>query len=174
MKKMNLKQTELEGMNIYTDKKGQKVYLDPITKNGYVITPAKEKTFKTQSNAPLYTALVGVFSYALFDFSWWVTIIAMVVVFALLEYRFRKFLNSCTRLSNFKPNKAHQPTVYSSPDSIIYLKIVMFTALAVLLVVSVVCFETTQAVFFGSVAVAVACAYIDFKYISIIISRKRS
>lgn len=44
--KMNLKQTELEGMNIYRDKKDQKVYLDPITKSGYVITPAKEKHLK--------------------------------------------------------------------------------------------------------------------------------
>lgn len=171
--KMNLKQTELEGMNIYRDKKDQKVYLDPITKSGYVITPAKEKTFKTQSNVPLYTALVGVFCYALFDFSWWVSLLAMVIVFAILEYRFRKFLGTCTRYANFKPNKLHQPTSYSSPDSIIYLKIVLFGALAILLVVSVVCFDTNKEVFFGSIAVAIACVFIALKYVSILISRKR-
>ncbi len=171
--KMNFKQTELEGMNIYRDKKNQKIYLDPITKNGYVITPTKEKTFKTQSNVPLYTALVGVFCYALFDFSWWVSLLAMVVVFAILEYRFRKFLGSCTRYSNFKPSKVHQPTSYSSPDGIIYLKIALFSALAILLIVSVVISNTNKEVFFGSIAVAVACIFIALKYVSIIVSRKR-
>ncbi len=171
--KMNFKQTELEGMNIYRDKKNQKIYLDPITKNGYVITPAKEKTFKTQSNVPLYTALVGVFCYALFDFSWWVSLLAMVVVFAILEYRFRKFLGSCTRYSNFKPSKVHQPTSYSSPDGIIYLKIALFSALAILLIVSVVISNANKEVFFGSIAVAVACIFIALKYVSIIVSRKR-
>lgn len=170
----NNKPKELEGINIYIDKKGQKVYLDPFTKKGYVITPAKEKTFQTINNIPLYTVLVGVFCYVLFEFPWWVTLIAMLASAALLTYRFYKFLGNCTTYANFKPDKKNLPTSYSSPDSIIYMKIVLFSLLAILLIISVTAFSTTsKTIFFGSIAVAIVCIAIAIKYLTIIIGRKR-
>ena len=170
----NFKQKELEGINIYRDRKNQKVYLDPFTKKGYVITPNKEKTFQTLNNVPLYTILVGVFCYVLFEFPWWVALIAMLATAALLEYRFYKFLNNCTVYANFKPEKKNQPTPYSSPDSIIYIKIALFLLLAILLILSVTLYETSQKyVFFGSIAIAIVCIFIAIKYLTIIIARKR-
>lgn len=170
----NNKPKELEGINIYIDKKGQKVYLDSFTKKGYVITPAKEKTFQTINNIPLYTVLVGVFCYVLFEFPWWVTLIAMLASAALLTYRFYKFLGNCTTYANFKPDKKNLPTSYSSPDSIIYMKIVLFSLLAILLIISVTAFSTTsKTIFFGSIAVAIVCIAIAIKYLTIIIGRKR-
>lgn len=170
----NTKQKELEGINIYLDKKGQKVYLDPFTKKGYVITPAKEKSFQTINNIPLYVILVGVFCYVLFEFPWWVSLIAMAVSAALLTYRFYKFLGNCTTYANFKPDKKNQPTSYSSPDFIIYMKIVLFTLLAILLIVSVTVFTASnKAVYFGSIAIAIVCIAIAIKYLTIIIGRKR-
>lgn len=170
----NTKQKELEGINIYLDKKGQKVYLDPFTKKGYVITPAKEKTFQMLNNIPLYVALVGVFCYVLFEFPWWVSLIAMAGSAALLTYRFYKFLGNCTTYASFKPEKKHQPTSYSSPDSIIYMKIVLFALLAILLVISVTAFTVeNNSIFFGSIAIAIVCFAIAIKYLTIIIGRKR-
>ncbi len=170
----NFKQKELEGVNIYRDRKGQKVYLSPFNKKGYVITPNKEKTFQTLNNIPLYTVLVGVFCYVLFEFPWWISLIAMLATFALLEYRFYKFLNNCTVYANFKPEKKHQPTSYSSPDSIIYLKIALFTLLAILLIISVTIFEAgSKTIFFGSIAIAIVCFFIAIKYVTIIVARKR-
>lgn len=170
----NTKQKELEGINIYLDKKGQKVYLDPFTKKGYVITPAKEKSFQTINNIPLYVILVGVFCYVLFEFPWWVSLIAMAVSTALLTYRFYKFLGNCTTYANFKPDKKNQPTSYSSPDFIIYMKIVLFTLLAILLIVSVTVFTASnKTVYFGSIAIAIVCIAIAIKYLTIIIGRKR-
>lgn len=172
--KTNTKQKELEGINIYHDKKGQKVYLDPFTKKGYVITKQKEKSFQTINNVALYTILVGVFCYVLFEFPWWVSLIAMIASAVLLEYRFYKFLNNCTVYANFKPDKKNQPTSYSSPDSIIYLKIALFTLLAILLILSVTLYPTTQKyVFFGSIAIAIVCFFIAIKYTTIIVARKR-
>ena len=170
----NTKQKELEGINIYLDKKGQKVYLDPFTKKGYVITPAKEKSFQTINNIPLYVILVGVFCYVLFEFPWWVSLIAMAVSAALLTYRFYKFLGNCTTYANFKPDKKNQPTSYSSPDFIIYMKIFLFTLLAILLIVSVTVFTASnKTVYFGSIAIAIVCFAIAIKYLTIIIGRKR-
>lgn len=170
----NTKQKELEGINIYLDKKGQKVYLDPFTKKGYVITPAKEKSFQTINNIHLYVILVGVFCYVLFEFPWWVSLIAMAISAALLTYRFYKFLGNCTTYANFKPDKKNQPTSYSSPDFIIYMKIVLFTLLAILLIVSVTVFTASnKTVYFGSIAIAIVCFAIAIKYLTIIIGRKR-
>ena len=172
--KNNVKQKELEGINIYRDRKNQKVYLDPFTKKGYVITPNKEKSFQTLNNVPLYTVLVGVFCYVLFEFPWWISLIAMVATFALLEYRFYKFLNNCTVYANFKPEKKNQPTSYSSPDSIIYMKIVLFLLLGILLIVSVTVFKaSSNYVFFGSIAIAIVCLFVSIKYLTMIIARKR-
>ena len=160
----NTKQKELEGINIY---------LDPFTKKGYVITPAKEKTFQMLNNIPLYVALVGVFCYVLFEFPWWVSLIAMAGSAALLTYRFYKFLGNCTTYAGFKPEKKHQPTSYSSPDSIIYMKIVLFALLAILLVISVTAFTVeNNSIFFGSIAIAIVCFAIAIKYLTIIIGRK--
>lgn len=168
------KKTELEGINIYLDKKGQKVYLDPFTKTGYVITKNKEDTFKKLNNIPLYTILVGVFCYVLFEFPWWISLIAMIVCGSLLTYRFYKFLNTCTTYPSFKPAQRNLPTSYSSPDSIIYIKIVLFALLGILLVISVTVFPAAnKTVFFGSIAVAIICIAIAIKYIQIIMGRKR-
>ncbi len=170
----NFKQKELEGINIYRDRKNQKVYLNPFNKKGYVITPNKEKTFQTLNNVPLYTVLVGVFCYVLFEFPWWVALIAMIATAILLEYRFYKFLNNCTVYANFKPEKKNMPTSYSSPDSIIYIKIVLFLILAILLILSVTLYETNQKyVFFGSIAIAIVCIFVAIKYLTIIVARKR-
>ena len=73
--KNNFKSNELEGLYIYTDKKNQKIYLDPITKNGYVITPEKQNTFKVYSNTFLFGVLSAIFIYMIFEFSWWICLI---------------------------------------------------------------------------------------------------
>ncbi|MDO4500807.1 MAG: hypothetical protein Q4B60_05965 [Erysipelotrichaceae bacterium] len=166
--------TELEGLNIYRDRKGQKVYLDPITKNGYVIPPNKEKTFKVLENVVLYTALTGVVAYALFDFSIIVTIIIMAAVFAFLEFRWRKFLSNCTMITKFKPVKKNESEIYSSPDSMIILKIVAYLAVASLLIVTAVLDKSGNTTMFAvSIAVAVAAAFIGVKYITILYARKK-
>ena len=125
------------------------------------------------NNIPLYVALVGVFCYVLFEFPWWVSLIAMAGSAALLTYRFYKFLGNCTTYASFKPEKKHQPTSYSSPDSIIYMKIVLFALLAILLVISVTAFTVeNNSIFFGSIAIAIVCFAIAIKYLTIIIGRK--
>lgn len=173
MRKNNFQQKELEGINIYLDKKGQKVYLDPITKNGYVITPEKEKQFKTYSNVVLYAALSGVFAYALFDWHPLICVVIALAVFGVLEWRFRLFLNKCSMYSAFKPEKKHQPTAYSSPDSIIYVKIVLYIAMAGLLIATCILGENTNvSIYVASICLAITCVYVCIRYIMIIVARK--
>lgn len=164
----------IEGINIYRDKKGQVVYLDPFTKNGYVITPQKEKTFKTLNNVLLYTALVGVFSYALFEFGLPVTVLAMAGVGGFLEWRFRKFLNNCTVIRGFKPEKKHRLIDSEQSDKLVIIKTVMYIVLAGLLIATTVYYRESDKLVNGvSIACAVVCVFIAGKYISIMISRKR-
>lgn len=170
----NNKTKELEGINIYVDKKGQKLYWDPFTKKAYVITKNKEKTFQNLYNIPIYIILVGIFCYILFELSWWISLLAMVITGVFLTYRFYKFLNNCTSYNNFKPDQKNLPSSYNSPDSIIYIKIALFTLLAIGLIVSVTVFKaSSKEIFFSSIALAIFSITIAFKYLTIIIGRKR-
>lgn len=171
--KNNFQHKELEGINIYLDKKGQKVYLDPITKNGYVIPEAKQKQFKTYSNVALYAGLSAIFAYVLFELNIIISILIGIVVFGILEWRFRSFLNNCTMYAAFKPEKKHQPTAYDSPNSIIYIKIVLYLVLAGLLVATCFMGETKNAsVYVASICIAIAAVYIAVRYVLILVARK--
>lgn len=164
----------IEGINIYHDKKGQIVYLDFFTKNGYVITPQKEKSFKTLSNVLLYTALVGIFFYVLFEFPLWISVASMVIVGGFLEWRFRKFLNNCTVIKNFKPEKKNDYFDHEQSTTLVIVKAILYFVLAILLFITVFLYKDSDKTINAiSVAAAVACLYISFKYISVIISRNR-
>lgn len=170
----NFQHKELEGMNIYLDKKGQKVYLDPITKNGFVIPEAKQRQFKTYSNVGLYAGLSAIFAYVLFELNIIICIVIGLVVFGILEWRFRLFLNNCTMYAKFKPEKKHQPTAYSSPNSIIYIKIVLYFVLSALLIATCFIGETKNAsVYVATVCIAIAGIYIAIRYILILVARKK-
>lgn len=173
--KNNFKSNELEGLYIYTDKKNQKIYLDPITKNGYVITPEKQNTFKVYSNTFLFGVLSAIFIYMIFEFSWWICLIIGVVVFAFLQWRFRRFLANCTMYKNYKPDKKNTREIYNSPTSLIILKTVLYLVLGTLFVVTVALNYGKGDVMLNGACVccAIACAFIGFKYISVLIARKK-
>lgn len=173
--KNNFKSNELEGLNIYTDKKNQKIYLDPITKNGYVITPEKQNTFKVYSNTVLFAILSAIFIYMIFEFSWWICLIVGIVVFAFLQWRFRKFLANCTMYKNYKPEKKNTREIYESSTSLIIIKMALYLILSVLFIVTVVLSYGKGDVLLNGACVccAIACAFIGFKYISVLIARKK-
>lgn len=173
--KNNFKSNELEGINIYTDKKNQKIYLDPITKNGYVITPEKQNTFKVYSNTVMFAVLSAIFIYMIFEFAWWICIIVGLAVFAFLTWRFRKFLGNCTMYKNYKPDAKNKREIYESPTSLIILKTILYLVLGALFVITVVLnYSKGDALLNGAcLCCAVACAFIGIKYVSVLIARKK-
>ncbi len=170
------KTKELEGINIYRDRKNQKVYLDPITKNGYVITPEKEKTFKTYSNVVLFAVLSAIFANMIFEFKWYICIIIGIAVFAFLEWRFRKFLDNCTMYKSFKPDKKNKPEAYDAPASLITIKSILYIVLGILFIITVVLnYKQGDRLLNGvCICCAFGCLFIGVRYILVLVSRKKN
>ena len=171
----SFKNRKPEGINIYKDEKEQTIYYDLFTKKAYIISTAKEKQFSVLNNVSLYSILVFVFAYTLFNLSLPISAIIAVLVFVILEWRLHRFLNNCTFIRNFKPDKLSKSNETSLSTGFLVIKALAYMVLGLLLVISVTVFKTDKSlVFGGSMALAIASFYMSLKYLSIIIVRKRN
>ena len=107
-KKEQLKQNrkklaeELSGMHIYKDNHNRYVYYDIFTKNGYVISNVP--SYRNYANRFILAAVVGILVYT-FDFGKWTLPFALgaaLLVWAVMEYKFRAFLRHQTLIMNFR------------------------------------------------------------------------
>lgn len=161
-----------EGINIYKDEKERTIYYDFLTKKAYVISASKEKQFSIINNVYLYSILVFVMEYAVFNLSLPISIVLAVIVFFILEWRLRYFLKNCTYISNFKPKKANRFDDSSLSNGFLAMKATAYMVLGLLLGISVTIYKNDNSlVYGGSLALAVASVYISLKYLSIIIAR---
>lgn len=141
-KKEQLKQNrkklaeELSGMHIYKDNHNRYVYYDIFTKNGYVISNVP--SYRNYANRFILAAVVGILVYT-FDFGKWTLPFALgaaLLVWAVMEYKFRAFLRHQTLIMNFQP-KERPPrilTAASSEGKKIVLKIVLYIMFAGLII----------------------------------------
>ncbi len=166
------RQRELAGINIYRDKKGQKVYLDPFSRKAFIITPEKKDRFLALNNVPLYGILTFVFTYVMFELNIYVSLAVSLAVAVVMEWRFRRFLNGCTFYSNTRFLKQHADRVVSSSEDLSILKPLLHLALALVLILSAIFIRTNDSlVYGGSIALAVAFLFAFLKDLSVFISR---
>ena len=128
----------LNGMNIYRNKKGQVIYYDRFRKNGYIISPEKEKQYRIYSNRLLF-AVLAVILIGNFFLSWRNSFFVGVILYILLEVIFRfRYLPSCTSVPGFVPEKRESLVLQLSriPRNKIITKILLFIALGVLLILN--------------------------------------
>ena len=128
----------LNGINIYRTKKGQFVYYDRFRKNGYIISPERERQYRIYANRLLFVVLAVILA-GNFFLSWKNSCIAGVILYIFLEVLFRfRFLPTCTTLPNFVPEKRESLVLQMSrvPRNKLITKILLFIALGVLLILN--------------------------------------
>lgn len=127
---------KIGGLNVYHDEKGRPVYLNRFNHVGYVLTD-KTKPFRTYSSRFFIGGIAAIFAY-MFELPLFMCIILGIVAYALMEFKFRKFLQTLPQIPNFKPVN-HLGTIQSEATldmKKIVIKIGLFLALAVLLIVN--------------------------------------
>jgi len=127
---------EVAGFHIYKDDHNRYVYYDVFSKNGYVLNDVQRyKTYSSRFIAGLLAGIIG----ASFEIGIYLSIILGVVVYAVLEFKFRSFLKKQTMVPNFK-RKERPPrllTAASEDTKKIYSKIGAYLAMSILLVLLV-------------------------------------
>lgn len=124
------------GINIYHDDKNRQVYLNRINHIGYVID-GQDKLFRTYSSR-FFIGIVAAVIANMFDIPVIYSVLIGVIAYFLMEIKFRKFLNTLPQIPNFVPEKRDSTVVAESnlATNKIVLKIILFLALAVLLVIN--------------------------------------
>ena len=163
---------EPEGLHIYKDKRGQIIYLDPFSQKAYIITNEKKERFMALNNVPLYGALTFVFSYVMFELNIYLSLALSCIVTLLFEWRFHRFLDSCSFYRNFQFVRGHRDLLAPSAKTARIFKAFLHLALAVILILSVILIESNDPlVYGGSIALAIAFLYAFVKDLSIFITR---
>ena len=92
----------LRGMHIYRDKKNRAIYYDVIFKKAYVITTVDTKTYTIYAQrffiALALAVLVMSLSYEKYPHLMVVGPLLALLVYALMEWRFRSFLSTCSQI----------------------------------------------------------------------------
>lgn len=135
-KPLNQTDVQIGGMHIYVDEKGRYVYYNVFDKNGYVMD-GYEKQYRTYSSRFILGIVAGLFA-TLFDLPVILCIAIGIAGYLIMEFRFRKFLRSVPRITNFKPQKRTGAIARESSQDAwkILLKAGLFLLLGVLLVVN--------------------------------------
>lgn len=137
--KSNKAVNTISGMNIFKDNKGRFVYLDRFSKTGYIVPVESMKQYRYYSMRFFLSIAIFVLL-ADYILAPWLAAVITLIVYALMEYRFRKkFLASLTQVPNFTPalHQSRMEAMASGDTSKIILRIVLFLALAILLVLNV-------------------------------------
>lgn len=133
---MSAEDNKIGGLNVYHDEKGRPVYLNRMNHVGYVLTD-KTKPFRTYSSRFFIGGIAAIFAY-MFELPLIMCIFLGIAAYALMEFKFRKFLQTLPQIPNFKPVN-HMGTIQSEANldtKKIIIKIFLFIALSVLLIVN--------------------------------------
>lgn len=127
------------GLHIYEDNKGRDVYYDIFTKKGYVIQEKNRQTYSKYENRYLLVIILIILLCSITNM-YLLSIIIGVVVAGVYEFSFRyKFLDGLVCLNNFKPDKKNSiidQIASSGQKNKVIIKIVLYIALAVLIVLN--------------------------------------
>ena len=130
------KDNTIAGINIFNDDRGRYVYRDPISRTGYVIE-GRIKEFRTFSSRFILGIIAGLLC-LLFSLPWYVCLIAGIITFVLVEFKFRSFLKRLPQIHNFKPaEKTNRIDAEAANERFtIILKLVLLLLVAVLIIVN--------------------------------------
>ena len=157
----------IRGLNMYVDDRGQDIYYDVFTKNGYLINEKRAKRFNMYKNRFILVFMGAVLAVN-FVFSMEVTIVLALVLLAVLEYFFRfRFLRNCTTFPDFKKGKRAVFDDHEDKRKEV-LRVVLYLLFAVLVVLNAYAsgFDTLMIVLsYIASAVAVVAALRSIGYI---------
>ena len=128
---------ELAGLHIYKDDHNRYVYYDVFTHTGYVINNVQ--SYRGYANRFMLALVAGVLIYT-FDLGKWKPFLALgvaLLIYVVMEVKFRMFLKKQTLLLNFQP-KERPPrvvTAASEEKKKIIIKIILLLAFAVLIII---------------------------------------
>lgn len=127
---------KIGGFSVYRDDKNRPIYYNRFNHNGYVLSD-NSKSFKTFNSRFMLGFIAIIFGY-IFNLPLWMSIILGIVVYLVMEFKFRKFLNTLPVIPNFQPKK--RTSVVDSEAGLstkkIITKIVLYFAISVLLIVN--------------------------------------
>lgn len=127
------------GFNIYHDDKNRTIYYNRFSHQAYIIKPQDFNTFRTYSMRFFFALALVIVLFSFSDTFLANPLFAIgvgVIVLLILQVKFHFFLNRCTSINNFDTKRAysHIPLLAMEEPRRILLKILLFGALAVLVV----------------------------------------
>lgn len=136
MNRMGQQREELAGLHIYKDEHNRYVYYDVFSKNGYVLNDVQ--TYKTYSSRFIAGLIAGIIG-ASFEIGIYLSVILAIVVYGIMEFKFRSFLKKQTMVPNFKRKERPPRLLTAASDNTkkIYSKIGAYLAMSILLVLLV-------------------------------------
>lgn len=170
------KNTLISGRNTYRDIHGNLIYYDQHKNIAYRVPSTKENTFATFQSRYALALICFVFLYILFSLNVWLSIGISVAVAAFMEWRYHTFLKNLAQSTGFiKKEKIRSidETIDLTVGSII-LRIVLYGALAVLLVINTFVSENVignKPIIVISYMVAVLAGFMTVKYIQMAIRK---
>ncbi|MGM9941665.1 MAG: hypothetical protein ACI32N_06705 [Bulleidia sp.] len=172
------KNTLLTGRNMYRDNHGNLIYHNPKTNIVYRIPSTKESTFATYQSRYALAVVCFVFLYLLFNLNLFLSLGISIAAAVFLEWKYRKFLGAQAQSAGFlKKDKIRSmdDTIDLSTGALV-LRVVLYMALAVLLVVNTFVSKNVignKPVIVISWMVAVLAAFMGIRYIAIAIRKSK-
>lgn len=165
---------EIAGLNIYKNDKGQTVMYVKRTGTGYLLKPSDRSAYSLYHNR-IAIAIAVFMILASFVNSWKMPLIVGVILYILLEFRYRKWLQNLSRIENFKPERRHTlaeavAQSYTKPKAILLM--VLYLAFGILLVVYMFMQKSSIVMIIGSFVVLAGCLYMAYNYLHAIMLQK--
>lgn len=126
----------VSGPHIYLDERGRCVYFDVFSKNGYIL--ANNESKYKQLSMRFMLGLIALILMLMFNMPIWICILVGILVYGFMEYKFRRFLNTLTKIENFKCNEKAKSsgTIKSMDTNKVWVKFFCLVLFAVLIVVN--------------------------------------
>ena len=162
------KRGAIAGRNIYIDDKGQTIMYISRTQTGYILKEKDAKNFNLYHNRIALGIAVAMLLMSLTS-DWRISIIAGLVLFGVLQYRFVKsWLPTLPQIPNFKPKQKKsfiEGLVETNNKGRCILLAVLYALLGILLVVNGILIKSDIVVIIFEVATMLACLFMSAQYI---------
>ena len=162
------KRRAIAGRNIYIDDKGQTIMYISRTQTGYILKDKDAKNFNLYHNRIALGIAVAMLLMSLTS-DWRISIIAGLVLFGVLQYRFVKsWLPTLPQIPNFKPKQKKsfiEGLVETNNKGRCILLAVLYALLGILLVVNGILIKSDIVVIIFEVATMLACLYMSAQYV---------
>ena len=171
------KRGAIAGRNIYIDDKGQTIMYISRTQTGYILKEKDAKNFNLYHNRIALGIAVAMLLMSLTS-DWRISIIAGLVLFGVLQYRFVKsWLPTLPQIPNFKPKQKKsfiEGLVETNNKGRCILLAVLYALLGILLVVNGILIKSDIVVIIFEVATMLACLFMSAQYVIAISKMKET